>query len=341
MKIIKETWSINQIIEASDAIDPRPQYQRSLVWNLERKQLLMDSILRGYDIPKIYLKGTQIGEGSYKYEVADGQQRINAITDFYNNQYTLPKKCKIGNINVGEFLYSQLPEDLKQVFNEYEIHVSYISKCEQWELNDLFTRLQKGISLLPVELRHAMISEMKDAVQKLLKHKFFENSKILDKRFKRQDYLDHAVAMCYYKGKTDLKAPTLYSLYSELAEDKETVKTIQLDFQKVLDILHEINTIYPGLFKNKWGFVDTSAVIYKNLKRINKAPIDEIAKVLNDFEVERKQYVSSAENLLKKNTKSIFGRDMYDYINAFNREGAFKHSVEDRYRVMEKILLAH
>ncbi len=36
-------------------IDTNPDYQRPAVWTKAQKQLLIDSILRDFDVPKIYL----------------------------------------------------------------------------------------------------------------------------------------------------------------------------------------------------------------------------------------------------------------------------------------------
>lgn len=338
MQILKETWSIKQLKENREAIDPRPQYQRAPVWDLARRQLLIDSIFRGYDIPKIYLKGSQHGD-KYSYEITDGQQRFNALLDFYDGKFILPKNTKINNINISGLKYDELSNDFKDRYDNFDIHVSYISESEAWELNDLFTRLQKGVSLIPVELRHAMMGEIRDAVQRLLKHSFFNDAKIDDRRFKRQDYLDHAIAECYFKVKTDLKAPTLYALYSNLSDDKETVKIISGVVNEVLSLMEKINKKYPGLFKNKWAFVDVFSVVYRNLRRISSSSIEEIANTLNEFEIERKRFVSTFEELLTKGAESKYKRDLYDYIQAFTREGAFKHSVEKRYMVMEKIII--
>lgn len=338
MVIIKESWTVKELNDQKDNIDPRPQYQRSLVWDLSRKQFLIDSILRGYDIPKIYLKGSKHEDG-YKFEVTDGQQRLNAILAFYNNEITLPRNTRVNDISIGGLNFSSLPNHIQKIFKEYEINVSYISECERWELNDLFTRLQKGISLLPVELRHAMMSEVKDAVEKLLKHKFFEGSKIEDRRFKRQDYLDHALAACHFKGETDLKAPTLFSFYSQLSEDKTQTKEISNKAYRVLNIMNGINNLFPGIFKNKWGFVDAFTVIFRNIDNVTEDQIEEVALKLDDFEKSRKTYVSKSDLLLSPDLKLKHKRDLYNYIQYFNREGAFKNSVDKRYQIMEKIML--
>ena len=61
-----------------------PEYQRdSDIWSLEKKQLLIDSILNGYDIPKIYFHEfspqKKIKGDVYKYAIIDGKQRISAL----------------------------------------------------------------------------------------------------------------------------------------------------------------------------------------------------------------------------------------------------------------------
>ena len=79
------SWELNKLFNYKDQIDPKPQYQRGPVWKLPKKQLLIDSIINRYDIPKIYLR--YVGDKSpYKYEVADGQQRLRSIWEFFNDE---------------------------------------------------------------------------------------------------------------------------------------------------------------------------------------------------------------------------------------------------------------
>ena len=58
-------------------------YQRKLVWTLEEKKRLIDSILNLYPVPLILLVQTQ----DDKYEIIDGMQRLNAIFSFIENQF--------------------------------------------------------------------------------------------------------------------------------------------------------------------------------------------------------------------------------------------------------------
>ena len=58
------------------------RYQRKLVWTLEEKQKLIDSILKDYPIPAILL-----AEKEGRYEIIDGLQRLHAILSFIELAY--------------------------------------------------------------------------------------------------------------------------------------------------------------------------------------------------------------------------------------------------------------
>jgi len=60
-------------------------YQRKLVWTLEEKIRLIDSILKNYPIPLILLVQTERGD----YEIIDGMQRLNAIFSFLENGFPI------------------------------------------------------------------------------------------------------------------------------------------------------------------------------------------------------------------------------------------------------------
>ena len=66
-----ERRAIDKVFRRRDRYDI-PDWQREEVWNDEKKQRLVDSILRGWKVPKFYfVKTSQDG-----YLVEDGQQRL-------------------------------------------------------------------------------------------------------------------------------------------------------------------------------------------------------------------------------------------------------------------------
>ena len=75
MEISKRPWPILSVCGNRNRIDTNPDFQRPAVWRIGQKQLLIDTILRGYDIPKLYWR--KVNKSPEKYEVVDGQQRLS------------------------------------------------------------------------------------------------------------------------------------------------------------------------------------------------------------------------------------------------------------------------
>lgn len=64
------------------------KYQRKLVWSLEEKRALIDSVLRGYPIPLILLATHTLTDGTKRFEILDGMQRLEAIFSFIDNRFS-------------------------------------------------------------------------------------------------------------------------------------------------------------------------------------------------------------------------------------------------------------
>jgi hypothetical protein len=62
------------------------EYQREAdIWSGDDKKYLIDSLLKGFDIPKIYLREMP----DNFLEIVDGQQRIDTILKFRDDKITL------------------------------------------------------------------------------------------------------------------------------------------------------------------------------------------------------------------------------------------------------------
>src|SRR5437867_4590033 len=69
-----------------------PEYQRGPVWSPAQKKRLIDSVLRGYPIPLIYLHHISKEVAGHKredFEVIDGQQRITALYEYKEGSFKL------------------------------------------------------------------------------------------------------------------------------------------------------------------------------------------------------------------------------------------------------------
>lgn len=61
------------------------RYQRKLVWTLEEKQKLIESLLKKYPVPAILLAERDGGPATY--EIIDGLQRLHSIVSFIENAF--------------------------------------------------------------------------------------------------------------------------------------------------------------------------------------------------------------------------------------------------------------
>lgn len=338
MKIKVETWSIQKLFNLKDKINPKPQYQRTSVWQPTKKKLLMDSILRGYDLPKFYLRETP-DDVIYNFEVTDGQQRMRAICEFIENEYKLGDS-KIGSLETKALDFQNLKKNHKveyDAFLKFELAIAVIQEATQEEIRTLFARLQMGERLNPVELRHALASNLGNAICAIVEnHKFFDkNCKINSQRYKHQDYLDNAITLSFYDSNKNIKAVDMRTLYVEFSNSTlHEMQPLLSRANRVLDMMFEINNFNKGIFKNKWAFVDVFYLIYKNFEEINTLIPEAFANNFVTFENKRKHFNKNPEVLIDDKTSLHYDKDLYDYIIAFKTSGADKQNSKIRYRVI-------
>ena len=84
MKMTSERRAIDKVFRRRDRYDI-PDWQREEVWDRDKKQRLIDSILRGWKLPKFYL----VKASNDDYLVEDGQQRLTSILEFFSNELSL------------------------------------------------------------------------------------------------------------------------------------------------------------------------------------------------------------------------------------------------------------
>jgi uncharacterized protein with ParB-like and HNH nuclease domain len=81
-----------------------PIFQRRAVWNEKAKSYLIDTILRGKPIPKIFMRQKiNASTKSSIREVVDGQQRLRTILSFINDGF---KVSKLHNPEYGGLYFS-------------------------------------------------------------------------------------------------------------------------------------------------------------------------------------------------------------------------------------------
>jgi hypothetical protein len=145
-----------------------PDWQREPVWDESKKQQLIDSILRGWKLPKFYFVKTSEDE----YEVVDGQQRLQAIYEFFSDELPLSDDSAA---EFGGTYYSKLSQRASDAFDDFEIEYDEIEGASEEELKRFFQRLQAGLPLTSSEKLNAVHSKLRDFCRKLAQHAFLRD----------------------------------------------------------------------------------------------------------------------------------------------------------------------
>jgi hypothetical protein len=207
----KKPLSLSSVFKRRKNINTQTDYQRQLVWSLAQKRLLIDTILRGYDIPKLYWRET----GKNQYEVVDGQQRLNAIWSFMDNQFALgPDLEPVDGVDVSNLHYEDLPIELQDDFDGYDLDIVIIDTDED-EVREMFLRLQNGTSLKATEKRHAMGGAMRNFVVDISKHPFFNNCRGSNRKFMFEQIAAQMTRLELNGGSCNIKNVDLDKMYED------------------------------------------------------------------------------------------------------------------------------
>lgn len=344
-------WTIRMLVDFRHRINVDAEYQRAPVWSKAQKALLIDSILRDFDIPKIILRKRP--EGSrILFDVIDGKQRLTAIWEFFSDTFTIPKSAeaypRLGNI--GGKKWTNLSVQAKDKLQFSNITVSRIAETKDEEIRELFLRLQRGEPLNAAEKRNAMKGPVRDFVaDRLAKHSFWELTGIRTARFGREEHAAILLLLVLKNGPTSLKSADLSVLYEDHRFDpngSDAQTTIGL-----LDMLSEVASLDKGFIKTRWGLVDLSISLLRlNQEGYHYSPTD-VMKFFRKFEQTRR-YVSEFLSDLQTNlvyeirtTEDLrmiselpkdLPRDMLTYHMAFAREGASEQNVKARADIMHR-----
>ena len=182
MKTRPEAFLVGSIVSSWEhrQLFVNREYQRGLTWSEAQQQLLADSILRGYPLPRFYLRETRskgLGGEMRSYEVIDGQQRIAAMVkclgdawrlpDPKNDRVRLPKAVAAQPCPWADKLFSELPDHLQEQIRNTELSVLVVEDASDDEVRDLFIRLQAGTALTRQQVRDAWPGNVGPYVERL------------------------------------------------------------------------------------------------------------------------------------------------------------------------------
>ncbi len=154
-----ETKTITDLVNLHDngLLNLEPGFQRQSVWSERDRAKLIDSILRNYPLPAVFLYRRE-DEGSIYYDVIDGKQRIESILMFMGKMRgRFPVKTQLPGSDDTEWLdWSTLRRRKQQhLVTGRRIPVIEVDG-EMGDIIEVFVRINStGKALTPQEKRRA------------------------------------------------------------------------------------------------------------------------------------------------------------------------------------------
>jgi len=153
---------IRDLIDKGEVLNLRPEYQRRLRWSTAQKSKLIESLLLNIPVPPIFLYESDAA----RYEVMDGQQRLNAVKEFLSGDFALTSLTVLDPLN--GIRYSRCPPRIKRALDRASLSAIVLllesaseSTGNQLSMTDvrrfIFDRLNTGgTKLNPQEIRNAL-----------------------------------------------------------------------------------------------------------------------------------------------------------------------------------------
>ncbi len=176
MKTSPSSLKVRQIVTGvrNDKIVPQPEFQRRIVWTPLDKANFIDTVLKGYPFPEIYLANGPVdvdtGDGSQL--LVDGQQRVNALVEYFQGTLSCPSSNLIS--------YQNLEHEQKEIFLNYDVAVRDLGSISNAEIIEVFKRINSTkYSLNGIEINKAVYTgEFMKLAQKISEMNFFEENSV-------------------------------------------------------------------------------------------------------------------------------------------------------------------
>lgn len=285
-------------------VDMDPPYQRRSVWTKPYQRYFIDTIMRNYPSPPIFLDVKIDADGKTKYSVVDGKQRLESILAFIEGKIALPDD--FGDARLDGKYFGELSTELKSRFWSYEIPVENLSDASLDEINQSFDRLNRNVlKLTPQELRHARFEgRFITLVTGLADDPFWDDNCISTRatiRRMRDIELVSDLFLLTMNGVKTTDKDSLDEAYAAYDDEVPNEEAIRRKFERIKDIIKALKLdVSSTRLRNFSDFYTLwSALLEFVDQRINfaetKAAIENFLAKLEELKDKRDEEVESSE----------------------------------------------
>ncbi|MFH1257045.1 MAG: DUF262 domain-containing protein [Candidatus Diapherotrites archaeon] len=256
------TWFYQR--DKEGALELAPPFQRKPVWSMKNKSFLIDTIIQQLPIPEIYMQIKTDKDGKTKYVVVDGQQRLRAILEFLEGEFSI---LSDDNPTHGDKEFKELPDGVKKDIWDYALVVRELENTTDEGIRGIFTRLNKNVvPLNRQELRNArFVGEFIKLMTELSEDTYWAENRVVSpsdiRRMLDVEFISDLFITTIH-GIQDKNSDTLdnfYKMYDAQFQDKEPREK---QFRKTLTIIDDIlGDLKPTRWHYKNDFYSLFVVI--------------------------------------------------------------------------------
>lgn len=252
LKFTVKVWKLEELYIRRNQIE-FPVYQRGEVWSEGKKKLLIDSIFKGIDIPKLYLQYVTAGGDYEKWDCIDGHQRIRAIVGYFD-----------GEFKYDGCTFDELSDPQKHKFEEYNLTIAEVTKISDEEVRLLFQRLQLGLPLNSGEKLNSILSNLGEFIKFMVKQQFIQRINVPSRRFAKEQVCAQICNNSAFINKADTfrnskyeDLAIMYTVHKDFDVESDPAKNIM----RILTILDEMFGVRAAEITNRASVVSVYLMV--------------------------------------------------------------------------------
>ncbi|MBX8465003.1 DUF262 domain-containing protein [Deinococcus sp. RIT780] len=307
-----------------------PEFQRRYVWSEVQASRLIESLIIQCPVPVIYLNQ----ERDERLSVIDGNQRINSLINFCNNQFELRGLTTYPELDGNDFS-SLDPRFQRHILNR-TLRCIVISKDTHPQVKfDVFERLNTGsVKLTAQELRHGLYyGAFMEFIKQLANHKKWKSIIITkENRMKSEELILRFFAL---HARVDNYKKPLTGFLNEYAESNKDLA--RFDLEKMQKLFEDTISIVIDVY----GDIAFKIFDEQNepVSGFNAALFDAEMVSISRNKIDRNRVTNKSKINFLRDVRNLLAQD--EFAGYIGRATSDENAVKNRIASISEIVRRH